>query len=429
MTLRSSHSLSCSLSRPGRLLLIAGLTLLFGLALAPPSASAAAASITAYRGLGTWVDLYDSAAWNDPAAAVKDMASHGVRTLFIETANYHNPPSASLFKPAALAVFIKECHARQMKIVAWYLPSFKDLDKDYERTMAAIDFRTSDGQKFDSFALDIEDSTVKPASTRSARLKTLSARIRGAVGSAYPLGGITPSPAGMKINSSYWPDFPYKDVAAVYDVIVAMGYYTYHGDGYAQAYNETRENVRIVREETGRPTIPLHVIAGVGDKSTGSETTAFVRALRETGCLGGSMYDWSTTDDADWRPLASVRYNPVETPALPRDVGYAAPLGNCPGDTSHPKEVFYQAAKQSGERILHFRLWDVQTDEVRLVVNWQDGGVLDAGPKGAWSELRSIAIPAVMLNAKGRNVIGFVARGEAPDWQRWGVRDVTLVKP
>ena len=416
------------------MLLIAGLTVLLGLAMAaaaPPPASAAAgsASITAYRGLGAWVDMYDPSAWNNPAAAVKDMASHGVRTLYLETANYHNPASASLFRPAAMAAFIQQCHARQIKIVAWYLPSFKDLEKDYKRSMAAVEYRTPDGQKFDSFALDIEDSTVKPASTRSARLKTLSARIRTAVGKSYPLGGITPSPAGMKINSSYWPDFPYKDVAAVYDVIVAMGYYTYHGDGYTYAYNETRENVRIVREETGRPTIPIHVIAGVGDKSSGSETTGFVRALRETGCLGGSMYDWSTTDDADWRPLASVRYNPVQTPALPRDVGYASPLGNCPGDASHPKEVFYQALKQNGERILHFRLWDVQTDEVRLVVNWQDGGALDAGPKGKWSGVRSIAIPASMLNAKGRNVIGFVARGEAPDWQRWGVRDVTLVKP
>ena len=416
------------------MLLIAGLIVLIGLAsaaLAPPPASAAAgsASIAAYRGLGTWVDMYDASAWNDPAAAVKDMASHGVRTLYLETANYHNPQSASLFKPAALAVFIQQCHARQIKIVAWYLPGFKDLDKDYERSMAAIDYRTPDGQKFDSFALDIEDSTVKPASTRSARLKTLSAKIRAAVGKSYPLGGITPSPAGMKINSSYWPDFPYKDVAAVYDVIVAMGYYTYHGDGYNHAYNETLENVRIVREETGRPTIPIHIIAGLGDKSSGSETTAFVRALRETGCLGGSMYDWATTDDADWRPLAGVRFNKIQTPALPLDVGYAAPLGNCPGDTSHPKEVFYQALQQDGERILHFRLWDVQADEVRLVVNWQDAGALDRGPKVKWSRVRSLAIPASMLNAKGRNVIGFVARGEAPHWQRWGVRDVTLVAP
>jgi hypothetical protein len=316
-----------------------------------------------------------------------------------------------------------------IKVVAWYLPGFKDLAKDYQRSMAAIDFRTPDGQKFDSFALDIEASIVKPATTRSARLKTLSAKIRKAVGKAYPLGGIIPSPAGMKINSSYWPGFPYKDVAAVFDVIVAMGYYTYHGDGYAHAYNETLENVRIVREQTGRPSIPIHVIAGLGDRSSASETTAFVRALRESGCLGGSMYDWSTTDAADWRPLASVRFNPVQTPALPRNVGYAAPLGNCPGDTSHPKEVFYQALEQNGERILHFRLWDVQADEVRLVVNWQDAGALDRGPKGKWSGVRSIAIPASMLNAKGRNVIGFVARGDAPHWRRWGVRDVTLVKP
>ena len=433
MTPHSSHTPPGSCRRPGRTLLIAGLTVLLACAAAAarPQASAAAgsASITAYRGLGAWVDMYDPSAWNNPAAAVKDMASHGVRTLYLETANYHNPASASLFRPAAMALLIQQCHARKMKIVAWYLPGFKDLGKDLKRSKAAIDFRTSDGQRFDSFALDIEDSTVKPASTRSARLKTLTGQIRAHVGAAYPLGGIIPSPAGMKINSSYWPGFPYKYVAGAYDVIVPMGYYTYHGDGYAHAYSETRENVSIVRAQTGRPTIPIHVIAGDAAKSSGSETLGYVRALRETGCLGGSMYDWATTNAADWRALASVRFNPVETPALPRDVGYMAPLGNCPGDTSHPKEVFYQATKQGGERILHFRLWDVQADEVRLVVNWQDAGALDAGPKAAWSGLQSIAIPKVMLNAKGRNVIGFVARGEAGAWQRWGVRDVTLVKP
>ncbi len=414
------------------MLVIAGLTVLVGLAMAaarPQVAAAGSASVSAYRGLGTWVDMYDAAAWDDPAAAVADMAAHGVRTLYIETANYHYPATASMFKPAAMAVFIQECHARKMKIVGWYLPGFKDLVKDLKRSKAAIDFRTSDGQKFDSFALDIEDSHVKPASTRSARLRTLSASIRAAVGKSYPLGGIIPSPAGMKLNASYWPDFPYKDVAAVYDVIVPMGYYTYHGDGYAHAYNETRENVSIVREQTGRPTIPIHVIAGLADKSSGSETIGYVRALRETGCLGGSMYDWPTTNDADWRALANVRFNKVQTTALPRDVGDAARLGNCPGDTSHPKEVFYQASGQNGKRVLHFRLWDVQAGEVRLIVNWQDAGALDAGPKVKWSRLQSLAIPASMLNAKGRNVIGFVARGDAPSWQRWGVRDVTLVKP
>jgi hypothetical protein len=435
VTLRFSHILPRSHKRPGVVLFLAGLMLLLAFvpAAAWPQASAAAgkAPLVAYRGLGTWVDMYDAAAWKDPAAAVDDMVSHGVRTLFLETANYHYPAAATMVTRGKVTAsdFIEECHAHGLRIVAWYLPGFQKPAKDYARSMAAIEYRTSEGQKFDSFALDIEASIVKPASTRTVRLKALSAKIRKAVGARYPLGGIIPSPVGMTINSSFWPDFPYKDVATVYDVIVPMGYYTYHGDGYAHAYDETLENVSIVREQTGRPGIPIHLIAGTGDKSSTGETTAYVRALRETGCLGGSMYDQSTTTDAAWRVLANVRFNPVQAPALPRDVGYAPPLGNCPGDSTHPKEVFYQAQKQDSERILHFRLWDVQAGEVRLLVNWQDAGALDPGPKGKWSRLRSLAIPASMLNAKGRNVVGFVARGDAPHWQRWGVRDLTLVKP
>jgi hypothetical protein len=386
------------------------------------------APLVAYRGLGSWVDLYDPSAWNDPEAAIQDMASHGVRTLFVETANYHNPTSATLFRPDVLARFIKAAHARGMYVVAWYLPGFKNLAKDLKRSQAAIDLRTDDGQKFDSFALDIEDSTVKPASARSAAMKTLSGQIRAYVGASYPLGGITPSPKGMTINSTYWPDFPYKTVADIYDVMVPMGYYTYHVDGYAKVYNESLDNVRIVREQVGVDTIPIHLIAGLGNKSSSAETTAFVRATRETGILGAGMYDWSTTGDEDWAPLANVRFNPVQRPALPIALPYSAGLGNCPQDTSHPKEVFYTAKGATAERILHFRLWDVQADEVRLVVNWQDAGALDPGPKGKWSGVRSIAIPASMLN-KTRNVIGFVAKGDAPDWQRWGVRGVTFVTP
>ena len=295
------------------------------------SQAARSAPLVAYRGLGSWVDLYDPTAWNDPAAAVQDMASHGVRTLFIETANYHNPSSSTLYRPAAnpdaLEEFIQACHARGMYVVAWYLPSFKNLEKDLRRSKAAIDLRTSDGQKFDSFALDIEDSTVKPASTRSAQMKKLSQQIRAYVGATYPLGGIIPSPKGMTINSTYWPDFPYKTVADIYDVVVPMGYYTYHVDGYAKVYNESLDNVRIVREQVGRSTVPIHLIAGLGNKSSSSESTAFVRATRETGILGAGMYDWSTTGDEDWAPLANVRFNPLQTPALPLALPYAPAAG------------------------------------------------------------------------------------------------------
>ena len=134
------------------------------------------------------------------------------------------------------------------------------------------------------------------------------------MGGAYPLGAIIPSPAGMVMHPGYWPGFPYQALAELYDVFVPMGYYTYHGDGYANAYRDTRDNIRIIREQTGRPGVPIHVIAGDGAKSSAAETSAYVRALRENGALGGSMYDWATTSDASWRQLRNVRFNPRQRP-------------------------------------------------------------------------------------------------------------------
>jgi hypothetical protein len=393
----------------------------------PQAAAAASAPIISYRGLGTWVDMYDARAWDDPAVAVKDMAGHGVRTLFVETSNYHWP--SALNKPAALGALLEQAHARGLKVVAWYLPGFSDPAKDYKRSMAAIDFRSAAGQKFDSFTLDIEASIVKNVDTRNSRLRTLSNRIRAAAGTSYPLGACIPSPAGMADNAGYWPRFPFKMLAGIFNVFVPMGYYTYHGDGYANAYRDTRDNIRIIREQTGRPSIPIHVIAGDAAKSSGSETTAYVRALRENGALGGSMYDWATTNDDSWRVLRAVRCNPRQTPALPLALPFAAPLGYCGADHSHPKEVFYETTGQVGDKVLRFRLFDVQTDEVRLVVNWKDAGALRAGPVKKWSALRTVTIPAALLHPGARNVIGFVARGAFLAWQRWGVRDVTLTAP
>ncbi len=42
--------------------------------------------------------------------------------------------------------------------------------------------------------------------------------------------------------------------------------------------------------------------------------------------------------------------------------------------------------------------------------------------------MRSL-IPAAALKPRARNVIGFVARGDYPNWRTWGVREVTLSSP
>ena len=81
------------------------------------------------------------------------------------------------------------------------------------------------------------------------------------------------------------------------------------------------------------------------------------------------------------------------------------------------------------DRVLQFRLYAPPTNEVRLLVNWVDMGALAASPAKSWTGVQSVTIPAAALSATSRNVIGFVARGEYPDWQTWGVRDVTLTTP
>jgi len=397
------------------------------LAAALPAVAGARPSLVAYRGLGAWIDIYDTAFWNDPEGAVALAASHGVRTLFIETANYHTAVDASggVYRPADLGRMIEAAHFQRMKVVAWYLPGFQDLGLDYRRSMAAIRFRTSTGQSFDSFGLDIEDSKVQPASKRSSRLLTLSRRIRSAVGAKYPLGAITPSAYGIRLRPTYWPGFPYKELMKLYDVIVPMGYFTYHGDGTAQAYSETVENIRILREECG-PRVPIHLAGGIGDKMTVGEATSFVRAVRLHGLLGGSIYDMATTSASAWRPLAAIPANPLQRPVLPAPLPLDRPLGNIPGgDRSHPKEIFVTTGPLAAGSRLRVRLYDCQAKEVRLLVNWKPVRALPAGPRRAWSGIRVVTLPPQLLRPVG-NVVGFVAKGSYPAWRTWGIRGLSI---
>ncbi len=261
-------------------------------------------SVDAYRGLASWVDVYDGRAWANPEAAVKDMASHGVRTLFVQTGN--STSKSAVFNPRAQAAFIRAAHARGMKVVAWYLPDMVNVTYDYDRIAQAIRFKTSDGQRFDSLALDIESTAISQESARNRALDVLSWKIRSLVGASYPLGAIIPSPVGIAKKAGYWDTFPYESVAKVYDVFVPMGYYTYHGRGAAAALADTLGNVRILRAQPGCANVPIHLIGGLAEKSTPAEVQAFANATRKSGCIGGSLYSWTGTTAADWKALRGI---------------------------------------------------------------------------------------------------------------------------
>jgi hypothetical protein len=141
---------------------------------------------------------------------------------------------------------------------------------------------------------------------RTSRLLQLSLRIRAVVGDSYPLGAIVPSPHGVQTNPTYWPGFPYRELAGIYDVFLPMTYFTWRVRGAQDAGWYSGQNITIIREETGDPAVPIHVIGGISDEATTSETRGFVRIVREHEAVGASYYDFPGTTPEQWEILASV---------------------------------------------------------------------------------------------------------------------------
>jgi hypothetical protein len=276
------------------------------LAVLAPASSGGAASprqASPFAGLGTWVDVY-SAEWADPEAAVAAMAEHGVKTLYLETGNYRH--AVNVFRPWRAGRFIDAAHGAGIQVVAWYLPSFANLNVDARKALGAIEFRSATGQRFDGFALDIEATTVRSLQLRNHRLLKLSARLRYAVRSTYPLGAITPSPVGM--SPSYWPEIPYHSLSLYYKAFLPMAYFTMRGihtRSGARAF--ITSTVADIRMASGKPKFPIHVIGGLSGSMGARATGGFMRAVSQTNPAGYSLYAYGQTTPAAWRALARNR--------------------------------------------------------------------------------------------------------------------------
>ncbi|MGZ6546323.1 MAG: hypothetical protein ACXVEI_13550 [Actinomycetota bacterium] len=380
-------------------------------------------NIGPFQGMGVWVDLYDDAAWADPGAAVAGMAANGVRTLYLETSNFNR--SFPFADKQGVAAFVDAAHDDGVQIVAWYLPGFVNVGLDAARSKAAIRFRTDAGNGFDGFALDIENPDVTDVSVRTARLLDLSRRVRSFAGESYPLGGIIPSPRGIVVHKDYWPGFPYADLAAIYDVLMPMSYFTWHHPTGPSTHLYLTQNIRIIQREVGSDQVPIHVIGGIAQDASLDQAQAFVNVLRERGAIGGSYYTYTGVHGAEWSVLQRIPANPVESPAMPVAPG-PLELGNIPGsDTTHGTGVVYAVGGYAGDRTLTYDAFDAQDGEITIYVNWVARATVDVGPDGDWTGPRQLLIPDDLFVDGQTNTIAFVP---ADPSGTWGVRGVAVTK-
>ena len=272
-----------------------------------PSADGGSSAGTApYMGLGTWIDIYDTVVWEHPVHEVRAMAAHGIRTIYLQTSNYNR--NRPFVHADGVEAIVDAAHRRGLEVVAWYLPGFLDLRTDLRRTVRSIRFETARGNQFDSFALDIESPEVSRASLRTARLLRLSAAIRRQAGAGYPLGAIVASPDRLvRADPHFWPGFPWRRLADIYDVFLPMTYYTYLVQGPRAAARYTAQNVRIIRQQTAGLKVPIHVVGGISFDATGPETQGFVDTVLDRDVIGASYYTFPGITLDQWKALRTLR--------------------------------------------------------------------------------------------------------------------------
>lgn len=272
------------------------------------AAPVAAGGIAPYRGLGTWVDVYD---WSHTftngrpttsPADVDRMADAGVQTLYIQ-ASKHDAPS-DVLEPALLQDYIDRARSRGIRVVVWYLPTLVDVGRDLQRLRAVAALRGIDG-----IGVDIEARNVGDVNERNRRLVELSSALRESLPGRTIAAIVLPPVVLEVINPNFWPNFPYREIAPSYDVWMTMGYWTNRraDSGYRDAHRYTSENVRRLRANLGQPHAPVHPIGGIGNNTSVSDVEGFKSAVSEVAGIGGSLYDWRTTGAGLWPALRGFR--------------------------------------------------------------------------------------------------------------------------
>jgi len=280
------------------------------------TAPAANDGVDVYRGLGAWVDVFDWApAYAGPTGPVvtpndlADMAAQGVKTVYLQPSRMDDTGDGQIQNAPLVAEFLARAHALDMAVVGWFLPKWEDADEDFSRLVAIADFDVG-GQRFDGVAVDIEGvPTMEQRADWNLRVVALSTRLRDYMGNRA-LGAIVLPPTLIEVvNPEYWPNFPWTEIAPLYDVWLPMSYWSFRNDDspFAGGYAYNTDATQRLRDNLGDDGALVHAIGGVGAVVLGggegepragvSELDEFVQSAVDTSAIGISIYDWASQDN------------------------------------------------------------------------------------------------------------------------------------
>jgi hypothetical protein len=243
-----------------------------------------------FSGTGIWVDIWDHGK-RTPAQVVQVADEQGTPVIYIETANWQS--KADVVNPAYVREVVRLGRAAGLRVVPWYLPGYRNLERDRRRLAAAAGIAGPNG--VDGLGIDVEATIVRNGALRARRAADLTAWAR-ATYPTLPIAAIIPSPVSM-----YWPVFPYAELHAASDAFLPMCYPS-RRHAVERVYADATGCVDVLRQRTGDPNVEVHVITGSMGLSA-AQLDAAARGARDAGATGFSLYDLGTTRPAGWTAL------------------------------------------------------------------------------------------------------------------------------
>jgi hypothetical protein len=260
-----------------------------------------------FSGVGAWADVYDwapsvSATPAFTLSTIDQLAAKGVNVLYIQSSQ----PSRvdALLDQDVFVKIVARAHAKGIRVVSWYLPGLADMRTDYLRLVLPVWLGV------DGIAWDIEDtSSVPDLATRNKRLVDLSTVMRKLYKDTPMAAIVLPPVVTDIINTHYWPQFPWHQIADNFDAWMPMSYWTNRtaGTEWRDAQHYTDANIQMVRSNLGRPGAPVSVIGGIADKVTATDIDGFVAAAKADGAIGVSLYDAMTSQPSFYDQLAQFK--------------------------------------------------------------------------------------------------------------------------
>src|SRR3546814_20029292 len=89
-----------------------------------------------------------------------------------------------------------------------------------------------------------------------------------------------------------------------------MAYWSVRRPEWRDGERYIAENSDRIRAATGRPDLPVHPVGGIADGVSVPEVEGMLRASAARGAVGLRLYDWRTSNPAQWAALAPIRRCP-----------------------------------------------------------------------------------------------------------------------